>query len=48
MNIVSLTNITGLIGCLQELLFGQTVYNEIRKYYGKLKIKGKRESSGNY
>ncbi|GAA5819133.1 MAG: conserved hypothetical protein [Methanobrevibacter sp. CfCl-M3] len=46
---VSLTNITGLIGCLHGVtLSRQTVYNEIRKYYGKLKIKGKRKLSGNY
>ncbi|GHU05467.1 hypothetical protein AGMMS49960_21870 [Betaproteobacteria bacterium] len=46
---VSLTNITGLINCLQGVTPSrQTVYNELRKYYGKLKIKGKRRVSGNY
>jgi transposase-like protein len=46
---MSLVNITGLIKCLQGVTPSkQTIYNEIRKYYGKLKIKGKRNLSGNY
>ncbi|MDR1819793.1 MAG: DDE-type integrase/transposase/recombinase [Methanobrevibacter sp.] len=46
---VSLANITGLIGCLHGVVPSrQIIYNELRKYYGKLKIKGKRKLSGNY
>jgi transposase-like protein len=46
---VSLANITGLIGCLHGVVPSrQIIYNELRKYYGKLNIKGKRKLSGNY
>jgi hypothetical protein len=45
---VSLTSITGLIRCFHGIIQDRLFIMKLGIYYGKLKIKGKRELSGNY